>query len=268
MKKIYIVTDLEGVSGVCKFDQVGGEGQKVTDAFNILKSELNSAIDACKESGVAEIVIWNGHGVTGSIKLEDIRSGVKFVIGDVLYPAYGIDKTFDGIMLIGQHPMNGTENGVLEHSFCNGVYTNVYLNGRRIGEAGLLAAIAGYFDVPMIFLSGDTAAVKEAKSIDKNITTVAVKDGFSRTGTITLHPSDAGQLIAENVKKGLALAGKMKPWKLKGPVTIKIEYSTTSPADRNSLVPGVKRTGPKSISYTGKNIIEVAKIFTLLGRIV
>ena len=56
------------------------------------------------------------------------------------------------------------DEGVRAHTFSTANLTAVRLNGVAVPEAGINAAIAGHFGVPVIMVSGDDAAVEETRS--------------------------------------------------------------------------------------------------------
>jgi hypothetical protein len=73
----------------------------------------------------------------------------------------GIDETFAGAIFIGYHTGTSNLDGVARtHALEREAY-RCRLKGVSVSEAGLNAAIAGHFNVPVIMVSGDDAVVKE-----------------------------------------------------------------------------------------------------------
>ena len=70
--------------------------------------------------------------------------------------------------------MSGALDAVLAHSQSSTVQ-NIFINGKPLGEIGQTAAIAGYFNIPVIMLAGDQAACDELLALQPKAETVAVK---------------------------------------------------------------------------------------------
>ena len=62
-KKIYILTDLEGVSGVYKFTQTREKGTSLNiQACEYFMDDLSAVIWGLQDGGATEIVVLDGHG--------------------------------------------------------------------------------------------------------------------------------------------------------------------------------------------------------------
>jgi D-amino peptidase len=78
--------------------------------------------------------------------------------------------------------MAGANSGVLAHSQSFGI-NGIAINGREVGEIGQVAAIAGYFQIPVIMLAGDRAACDELVALQPKAIVVgvrAVEDRWAR----------------------------------------------------------------------------------------
>jgi D-aminopeptidase len=66
-RRIFIMTDIEGVAGVTSFkDQTFGDGRYHDHAKRLLTAEVNAAVEALLEGGVEEVLVADGHGPGGS----------------------------------------------------------------------------------------------------------------------------------------------------------------------------------------------------------
>ena len=219
--KVYIFTDLEGVSGVTEF-----ENRTDTSCWNthkrlvysrLLTEEVNAAIKGCFEAGATYILVNDGHGSGYTIDPELIDPRVELLHGSsrpVRLPL--IEEDFDALIYVGAHSKAGTRGGVLYHTMST-IVKEITINDVPLGEIGLAAFHAGAYDVPMIFLSGDEAACREAIDLIPNIVTVAVKRGLSRFSAVSIPPVRARKLIENGVKESLKKIGKIKPFKMKPP---------------------------------------------------
>ncbi|MGE5419384.1 MAG: M55 family metallopeptidase, partial [Chloroflexota bacterium] len=118
-QKIYINTDLEGISGVFKFDQT----REKDTPLNILACEyfmgdLAAVIQGLHEAGITDITVLDGHG-SQCIIPHLMVPGAKYVTGKPR-PGAGnlseLDSSFSGMILLGFHAMMGTADGVLNHT--------------------------------------------------------------------------------------------------------------------------------------------------------
>src|SRR6185437_16244513 len=96
------------------------------------------------------------------------------------------------------HAMAGTPDGVLCHTVSSESWYNASINGTLVGESGIVAAIAGSWDVPGIFVSGDEATCREVQTLlGGGVVTAAVKKGLGRFSARHLSARDACALIEE-----------------------------------------------------------------------
>src|SRR5215831_19327653 len=57
-KTIFMITDAEGVAGVCRQDQTD---PKNTEMRQLLTGEINAAVSGFLEGGADEVIVWDGH---------------------------------------------------------------------------------------------------------------------------------------------------------------------------------------------------------------
>lgn len=263
--KLYIVTDLEGCSGVVRESQLHGGAPAVVRANRILAAETNAAVGAACSAGADEILVAHGHTSPDELELDLYDERPKYVLGvDV---AGTLDGSFAALGFVGQHALSSS-GGVLEHTYDMRNYHRITLNGRMVGEIGFIAAVAGDCGVPVAFLSGDEAACREVEELCPGVATAAVKRGLSRNAAVTLHPKAAAELIASAVADGLARAGDITPFSVAGPVEMVVEYNSCAPVERNTLIPGVEAAGPRAVKFTGPTATDCYRMFALMGRIV
>src|SRR5467141_2606271 len=132
------------------------------------------------------------------------------------------------MMVVGQHARAQAKGGVLAHSQSFSVQ-NIFLNGKPVGETGQVAAIAGYFDIPIIMLSGDQAACDEMLDLQPKAETVAVKRLVGKTSTLSLSHAEARTQIQAAARRAVVRISEFAPWKIPGPVEMKIETFPDQP---------------------------------------
>src|ERR1700687_1090625 len=193
--KFMIVTDMEGVGGVNNADEQLLPGQRRYDeSVRLLVGELNAAIKGLLEAGAGQVVVWDGHDGSRSLSISDIDPAAELIQGRPTPADYYMrDRSYDGILFVGQHAMAGAKNGVLAHSQSFSV-ERITLNGRSVGEIGQVAAIGGYFHIPVIMLAGDQAACEEIRELQPKAETVAVKRLAGKGSTLSLAHAEAKTL--------------------------------------------------------------------------
>lgn len=261
--KVFISVDMEGVSGLIHWDETGGTGPDYGLFRKLMTAEANAAIAGALEAGATEIVVRDAHDSARNILPDALRPEARLIRewNGPLSMMEGIDKTFDAVVFIGNHARAGTPNAVLKHTMSLSLY-DVILNGVRLPEAGWNAAIAGYFDVPVVFLSGDAAICKQIREIVGNVETVAVKEGIGKAASM-IHPVKAQEMIQKGVAAALQNLKAFKPYKPSPPYKLEIFFTDENLALRASWIPGATRTGERSVAFASDDLMEIIKYFRL-----
>jgi D-amino peptidase len=265
--KVYISADLEGIAGVVTGDQLGPTGFEYGRAREFMTGEVLAAIAAAREAGATEIVVSDSHGNGESLLIDQFPDDVRIIRSwpRPLMMMEGIDSTFSAAILIGYH--SGTTNpaGVRAHTISSANLAGVSLNGVTVPEAGISAAIAGRFGVPVVLISGDNVAVDEARRLLGDVEGAVVKRAISFHSASTMTPKAAQQLIRERVKAALSRRSAFKPYVVRAPVQLDVVFKNYRPAEVLSYLPIVERTTAHSIRFTGRDIIEVSKFIEFIG---
>lgn len=260
--KVFISVDMEGVSGVIHWDDVSRRGEDYYLFRKLMTQETNAAIEGALEAGATEILVRDSHGSARNILPDLLRHEASLIrdwSGGPLSMMEGIDKSFDAVIFIGYHARANTPNAVLKHTMTGTIY-DVVLNGKKMPEAGINAFIAGNFDVPVVLIAGDLAICKQAKELFGEIETAVVKEGIGKAAKM-LHPKKAQKLIKKKTIEALKKIKEFKPFKLSPPYTMEVTFKDEERAENASWIPGAKRTGDTSVSFTSNNFMEVLRFF-------
>ena len=163
--KIYIVTDNEGLSGVSSSSYISeekGRPDLIAESRKLLAAEINACVEGCVRGGATEIVVRDGHGGGQNVTRAMIDGRADLIGGQT--PGVLLADLDDsaGLILLGYHAMAGTAGAVCEHTMSSKTWQNVWINGRKTGEIGICAYVAGEHGVPVIMVSGDDKACAEA----------------------------------------------------------------------------------------------------------
>jgi len=256
--KVWIMTDMEGVAGVFSFDDASPSGRRYEKSRSLLTQEVNAAVEGALEAGATEVLVVDGHG-PGGVDPEELHPDALLLAGRPLYPPWCLDRGFDAAFIVGQHALAGTEAAHLDHSYSHVSIQNIWLNGVRVGELGVIAAVAGSFGTATVLVTGDKAACAEAKRLIPGVETVAVKEALTYGSAIAVHPVKARRMIKEGAKRALARLDEIEPYTVKPPVELRIEYTTgyKAAAERLALKPGVEMVDPRTVVIRGNSLLEV-----------
>src|SRR5690242_17046775 len=252
-KKIFVITDAEGVAGICRQDQTDPHNSEMQQ---LLTGEINAAVQGFFDGGADEVLVWDAHDGSETLSTLTIHPRAKLMRGDPGFTQL-MDRGFAGVAFIGQHARAGSRGGVMAHSYSSLGIQTMLMNGKPVGEIETRAALAGAFDTPVIFLSGDQAAADDLHAIVPEAELAVVKEGFSNYACQTLSAEAARLLIRERASDAMKKIGRIKPYKLEGPVTIQIEYTTRNALGANAhLRPAAEVIDARTIRYHGKDFME------------
>ena len=219
-KKIYILTDLEGISGVFKFKQTREKDTPQNiQACEYFMDDLSAVVNGLFDGGATEILVIDGHGNQCVIP-HMMEPGVKYVTG-VPRPGamWGMDDSFAGMVQLGAHAMMGTTDGVLNHTQSSKSENRYWYNGVECGELVQCALIAGYYGVPTILVTGDVATCRESERFfGKHCVTVAVKEGIAREAAILYPFEETRKALYEGARKSMEVLSQCKPYKMEMPI--------------------------------------------------
>jgi len=264
--KIYISADMEGVVGVVTQEQLGPSGFEYQRAREFMTEEVKAAIEAAFEAGATEIMVSDSHGNGQNLLIEKLPRNITLVraFPRPLTMMQGIDETFDGVIFIGYHAGTTNPQGVRAHTMSSATLADVRLNGVSMPEAGINAAIAGHFNVPVIMISGDDAIVKEAGALLGGIEGAVVKWAYGFHSARTLMPEAAYELIRQKVKQAIGRIKDFKPYKIKAPVQLDVRFKNYRPSEVLSYLSIIERTDSHSVRFMGKDMIEVSKFLEFI----
>jgi D-amino peptidase len=267
--KVYISADMEGVAGIVSLEEVQS-GPDYDWARRLMAAEVNAAIVAAFDAGATEVLVNDSHGSHTNLRADDLDPRAMLISGTPTPRGMmeGIDSTYAAVLFIGFHARASTAGAIIDHTYSLGI-EDMKLNGQSVGEYGLAAALAGYYGVPVVFISGDSAVAEQARSYIPGIQTLVVKDAITRYAARTMTPQASRTAIGAGVRSALAKRNQIQPVRLTTPITLDVELANTAFADNVAMVPGVRRTGPRSVSYTAPDMViayRMSRVVPMLAR--
>lgn len=252
--RVFIVSDMEGVSGIVRWGQVNGGAPLYEEGRRLYTEEINAAVRGARAAGATEIVVMDCHGAGGdwsfnSLIPERLEPDCEFVVQYrwTEYTAF-LEAGCDAALFIGMHAMAGTPDGVLCHTVSGSQWTNLRFNGRLAGETGINAALCGHWNCPVLLVTGDAATCAEAKELlGDGLTTVAVKEGLGRYSARQIPAVRARQMIEEGARQALSNLKAVAPYNPGRPAEIDVEFTTPDAAEPYSRKAGVERIDSRRI---------------------
>lgn len=250
--RVFIVSDMEGVSGVVRWDQVNGGAPMYEECRKLYTEEMNAAIRGARAGGATEIVVMDCHGAGGdwsfnSLIPEALDPGCEWVVQTqwTEYIDY-LESGCDAALFVGMHAMAGTPDGVLSHTVSSQRWTNLRFNGTLVGETGINAALCGQWGCPVLLVTGDEATCREGRELlGDGLTTVAVKKGLGRYSARQIPPSRARQMIEEGAKQALKNLKAVPIYNPGKPAEIEVDFAYPDAAVPFHAKHGVEATGPR-----------------------
>jgi D-amino peptidase len=261
---VWIITDMEGLSGVDHWDQCydpDDESPKYRHGCEQLVADTNAAVAGCFDAGAAEVRVVDGHGRNRNKALArygfDPRAKLVWIGSRNPIRWEGLDESVTAVACVGQHAMAGTLRGFLDHTQIPKQLCRFTINGEEHGEMSQLAMCAGHYGIPLVYASGDEALCEEARRLFPWVKTTPTKKGTG-WGTCELYSVER---VRAAIRKDFALAlknlGTMKAWKPALPAEISVEWAWSEKADQMSVHPGVKRPHARTVQWTIRDARDI-----------
>lgn len=241
MKKIYIHTDLEGVSGIDRGEMINNGSSEHRYCIERLMIDTNAAVDGAFAGGAEHVTVLDSHGGGNNFDLSLLDKRAEFDTKPNKKWWGILDASYYGSFFIGAHGMAGTLRGFLDHTQSSEQIYNYSVNGRKMGELAQWAMVCAHYDVPLIMMSGDTAAVAEAAQFFAGIETADVKTGISRTRAKLVPVDEAVGRIRQAAKAAVEKAERPQPFKPLLPMEITIEYMRADYCDNTDSRADIER---------------------------
>ena len=246
--------DIEGIAGIHDPEH----GFKDNTYKVLATREINAVISGLEKAGATEIDIFDGHGMGDNLILDELSPAANYLGGGWMVTLAELIKTeklgcYDALLLVGLHAQEGTVDGFIAHT--NSGLTALRMNGQPAGEIEQAGWLAGYFGVPLIFVSGDEAAVREATHFFPEIESVSVKhkkeDSFECRSVEEVYKE-----TTEKSSRALERVRDFTPNTCKEPVTVEILFSLMELAQRLALIPGYEQKDERTVVYQADDYLE------------
>src|SRR5271157_3333419 len=87
-KKVFMITDMEGVSGIydSELQCQPFQSPRWEESHKLLTGEVNAAVEGLLAGGATDVVVWDGHDSSQSLSVLDIHPKARLLTGTPVSP--------------------------------------------------------------------------------------------------------------------------------------------------------------------------------------
>jgi len=253
--RVVIFGDMEGVAGICRWEQVSAGRGLYEEGRRLYTAEINAAVSGSFDGGATEVVVMDCHGAGGeysfnSLIPDALDERCEFVVQNAWTEhTEPLEEGCDAALMVGMHAMAGSPLGVLSHTVNSTSWHALRFNGTPVGEVGINAALCGTWGCPVALVTGDDVVCAEAAALlGSGVHTVAVKRGLGRFSARHRPPALARRMIETGARHAVQNAKGAPVYRPGAPCTIEVELATPDHADRYRNRAGVTIAEGRSVS--------------------
>jgi len=235
---VLIDTDLEGISGVCVWEQTREMTSAMyQEARRLLMGDIRAAAEGLQAAGVEQITASDGHGGGFNFVPELMMRGVHYLTGRSRPPfsrreEMEIYQDFDAVILLGYHAMAGTPRAFLAHTQSSRGGNRYWYNDRECGEIVQSALVFGHFGIPIIMVTGDDATAREARTfLGDTVVTISVKRAYGEQFGALLAPDEAHERIRTGAREAALRVSQCRPFTMELPIRGRLRFPGKERAD-------------------------------------
>jgi D-amino peptidase len=260
--KVFISADIEGVTGATHWNETDKAHADYAEFREQMTAEVAAACEGALNAGATEIVIKDAHWTGRNLIAAKLPREVRLIRGwarDPYSMMAGLDESFHAALMTGYHSRAGSDASPLAHTL-TGRVASVKINDRYASEFLINAYTAGWWGVPVVFLSGDAGLCQDAAASLPGLTTVAVMEGRG-DATSSIHPALAVERIRSGVE--LALKGDLARCRVAMPphFAAEVRYKVHTQARLVSFYPGARLVEPHVVQFDADDYFEVLRFF-------
>jgi len=272
---VLIVTDMEGVMGAADPHLFYGGAAHDGYGRQLMTAEVQAALRGARSAGVQRILLSDSHFRGDNLNWSQLSPAIVRLPQHALEGSHprtevaGIFQQYhpDAVVLLGYHVMSGGD-GFLPHTFVT--RDRIAVNGREVGEIAMLAALAGHFGVPVVTVTGEAGAIREARAVLPGVRTAATKR-LLPNGWVALEPlPQAEQAVAAAVQSGIADRAAIAPLTPARLAPGPVEHwscTLTGPAHNVTLPAGVSRNGDRLLWQSRHYLDGYWRLFAVFGAL-
>ncbi len=262
MKKLFISADIEGTAGIAHWNETEKNMGDYAYFAGQMSREVNAACLGALDAGVDKILVKDAHDSGRNINPAQLPVQANVYRGWARHPfcmMFGLDKSFCGVVFTGYHSAAQVSGNPLSHTMTT-QNNYVKINGELCSELMINSLTAAYVGVPVYCVCGDKALCEWIKTVNPNIATVAVSEGFG-SGSLGMHPDVAVKQIRETVAEAMKQPPESCMFPLPKHFEVEINYKEHFLASSNSFYPGAVLKDTRTVRFAADDYFEVLRFF-------
>jgi D-amino peptidase len=272
--KIFISTDMEGVSGISSWNEMEASVRGAR-CYDLLKNEVSWVVDELfaldRKNEITEICVCDSHsrgeglpyGGFGDERVTHVKGYPR-----PFYMMEGLDSSYETVFLVGYHASIGTLRGMMDHSYSSSAIYAVRIDGREAGEVEINALLAGYYGVPVGLVSGDDVLEAQLSGFyPSGVPYVRTKEGIGRFAGKMYSPERVEKSFREGVRRFMDSRGKLEVKRPKERTKLEVDLVTTVIADAVSVIPGIERVSGRSVLYRSRDYRDIYRMILAIAML-
>jgi D-amino peptidase len=255
--RIVVFGDMEGVAGICRWEQVSATGSMYEEGRRLYTAEMNAAVRGAFDAGAGEVVVMDCHGAGGdrsfnSLIAEELDERCEYVVqSEWTEYTEALEEGCDAALMVGMHAMAGSERGVMSHTVSSTSWYALRFNGTAVGEVGINAALCGTWGCPVALVTGDDVVCEESAALlGPGLRTLAVKRALGRFSARHQPPARAVPAIQEAARQALSALGDAPVYEPGAPCTIEVDLAAPDHAEPFRNRAGVRISDGRRLEST------------------
>ena len=230
-----------------------------------MAADANAAIVGAFAGGATEVVVNDSHGGQRNILPEDLDPRARLITHSFKRHGMmeGLDATFDAIVFVGYHAKAGAARGLFAHTG-SGVIADLRSNGRSVGEGGMNAALADWYGVPVVAVSGDDVAVAEVNESAPGARGIVVKRAINVRAT-ELVPLAAAR---EAIQAAAGGGAKREEASTRSGIVyrVQVRYRNMTFPEVATAFREIKLVAPDTVAFTRESMPDAYRLIRVLYR--
>jgi len=257
---IFMSVDMEGCATLVHWDEVRPSSDAAYQrSRRLMTAEVNAVLAGAYGAGAARAVVNDSHSTMRNLIAGEVDARAEIVSGRLKphFMLQGIDRDVDLAFFIGYHGAIGDARAVMGHTYSPRVIFECRINGQPVGETTINAALAGHFGVPIALVSGDRTTLEEASRSIPWAIGVQTKSSIGYFSAEGLSPEAVCAALHDGAEQAMRRSADMRPFVVPPPIVMEIDTMRSSQADLLELVPGMRRTGGRTVAYAADDFAQI-----------
>ena len=256
-RKVFVIASMEGSDGIFNRNSqtVSLTAPRWVESRKLMTDNVNAVVDGLLAGGASDVVVLDAYDTGQAISALDIHPKAILLSGRPMTPTLELDSSYAAVVMAGLPAMAGTEDAVLAGTYDFQNIFGIWVNGKQTGAIGARTMLAGSRGVPVAMMYGDEAACKELRDLVPAAQCAVIKWAIGRGGRSLSHQA-ACDLIRKTAQQAMAALPGVKPYRVPGPVEVKVEFTTGSRTMVFRPQPGIEQINARTWMFSGKDIVE------------